>query len=76
MSEIIIYEDGNIELPISFDEENFWLRQNEILELFGKERSVITRHINKILKDKEVYKKSNVQKMHIATKVYLNRKIL
>jgi prophage maintenance system killer protein/prophage antirepressor-like protein len=66
MSEIIIYEDGNIELPISFDEENFWLRQNEISELFGKERSVITRHINKILKDKEVDEKSNVQKMHIA----------
>jgi len=66
MSEIIIYEDGNIELPISFDEENFWLRQNEISELFDKERSVITRHINKILKDKEVDEKSNVQKMHIA----------
>ena len=66
MSEIIIYEDGNIELPISFDEENFWLRQNEIAELFDKDRTVITRHINKILKDEEVDEKSNVQKMHIA----------
>jgi len=66
MSEIIIYEDGNIELPISFDEESFWLRQNEIAELFDKDRTVITRHINKILKDEEVDEKSNVQKMHIA----------
>jgi len=66
MSEIVIYEDGNVELPVSFDEETFWLRQNEISELFGKDRTVITRHINKILKDKEVDEKSNVQKMHIA----------
>jgi len=66
MNEIIIYEDGNVELPVSFDEETFWLRQNEISELFGKDRTVITRHINKILKDKEVDEKSNVQKMHIA----------
>jgi len=34
--------------------------------LFGKERSVITKHINKIFLDKEINKKSNVQKMHIA----------
>jgi len=40
MREIIIYEDGNVELPVSFDE------------------------------------KSNVQKMHIVTKVCLNKKIL
>jgi len=66
MNEIVIYEDGNVELPVSFDEENFWLRQNEISDLFGKDRTVITRHINKILNDKEVDEKSNVQKMHIA----------
>ena len=66
MNEIVIYEDGNIELPISFEEENFWLRQSEISELFGKDRTVITRHINKVLKDNEVDEKSNVQKMHIA----------
>jgi len=66
MREIIIYEDGNIELPVSFDEDTFWLRQNEIANLFDKDRTVITRHINKILKDKEVDEKSNVQKMHIA----------
>lgn len=66
MSEIVIYEDGNIELAISFEEETFWLRQSEISELFGKDRTVITRHINKILKDEEVDEKSNVQKMHIA----------
>ena len=66
MSEIIIYEDGNIELPISFDEENFWLSQADLVSLYEKDQSVISRHINKIFKDEEVDEKSNVQKMHIA----------
>ncbi len=66
MNKIIIYRDGNIELNSRFDGENVWLRQDEIAKLFGKNRTVITRHINNILKDKEVDEKSNVQKMHFA----------
>ncbi len=66
MSDIVIYEDGNIELKVEFDGETVWLRQNEIARIFDKDRTVITRHINKILKDNEVDEKSNVQKMHIA----------
>jgi hypothetical protein len=50
---------------VRFENESVWLRQNEIALLFGKERSVITKHINKIFSDKEIDKKSNVQKMHI-----------
>ena len=65
--EIIIYKNpqNEVELKVHFQNESVWLRQNEIAFLFGKERSVITKHINKIFSDKEVDKKSNVQKMHI-----------
>ncbi len=66
MSEVVIYKDGELELKSRFDGENIWLRQDEIAKLFGKDRTVITRHINNILKDKEVDEKSNVQKMHFA----------
>ena len=65
-NEIIIYDDGNVELNVKFEAENFWLRQDEISKLFGKDRTVITRHINNILRDNEVDEKSNVQKMHFA----------
>ena len=66
--EIIIYQTSKKEVSIKvrFENESVWLRQNQIAELFGKNRTVITKHINKILKDKEVDEKSNVQKMHIA----------
>ena len=66
MSDIVIYEDGNVEVNIEFQNDTVWLRQNQIAEIFEKDRTVITRHINNILKDKEVNEKSNVQKMHIA----------
>lgn len=66
--EIVIYKTPRkeVELRVHFENESVWLRQNEISILFGKERSVITKHINKIFSDREVDKKSNVQKMHIA----------
>ena len=35
--------------------------------MFGRERSVITKHINNIFAESELEEKSNVQKMHIAT---------
>jgi len=63
---IIIYQSGEIELKIFVEDETIWLRQDEISLLFEKDRTVITRHINNILKDNEVDEQSNVQKMHIA----------
>ena len=61
---IVTYKNGEIELKVSFKNETIWLRQDEIALLFEKDRTVITRHINNILKDKEVDEESNVQKMH------------
>ena len=62
---IEIYKSGEIEIKVSLTDETVWLRQNEIAILFEKDRTVISRHINNILKDKEVDEESNVQKMHI-----------
>ena len=66
--EIIIYQTSKKEvgLKVRFEDESVWLRQNQIAELFKKDRSVITKHINKIFKDKEADKKSNVHFLHIA----------
>jgi len=63
---IEMYQSGEIELEVSVDAQTVWLRQDEIAQLFDKDRTVITRHINKILKEYEVDEKSNVQKMHFA----------
>ena len=66
--EIIIYKTSKneVELKVQFENETVWLAQTGIAELFGKERSVITKHIKNIFTDKEVSNKSNVQKWNIC----------
>jgi hypothetical protein len=65
-NQIVVYEDGEIALNVSVENETIWLTQKQIVELFQKDQSVISRHINNIFKDGEVDEKSNMQKMHIA----------
>ena len=67
-NQIIIYDNGEIELKVSIDndKETIWLTQKQIVALFAKDQSVISRHINNIFRDGEVDEKSNMQKMHIA----------
>ena len=66
-SEIILYEaDNSIRLDVRLEEDTVWLSQAQISELFEKERSVITKHINNIFKEQELDEKSNVQFLHIA----------
>ncbi|HEY4509941.1 MAG TPA: virulence protein RhuM/Fic/DOC family protein [Candidatus Paceibacterota bacterium] len=65
--QIVIYQtpSGAIELRGDFDKETVWATQAQIANVFQIERSVATKHIRNILKDKEISEKSNVQKMHI-----------
>ncbi len=65
MNNLVIYNNGEIELKVSVNKKTIWLTQSDLVELFKKDQSVISRHIKNIFKDKEVDKKSNMQKMHI-----------
>ena len=68
MSSIEIYKSGDnqTEIQVQFDKDTAWLTQSQITELFQRDRSVITKHINNVFKEAELDEKSNVQKMHIA----------
>jgi len=65
---VVIYQakNGAIELRGDFDRETIWATQAQVVELFGVDQSVISRHIKNIFKDGEIEAKSNMQKMHIA----------
>lgn len=58
-NKLIIYQakNGAIELRGDFDHENIWATQKQIADIFGIDRTVATRHINNILKDKELDRK-------------------
>lgn len=67
-NEIILFEttDKSISLPVSVEHDTVWLTQSQMSELFGKDRTVITRHISNVFKEKELEEKGNVQKMHFT----------
>lgn len=67
-NDIVIFKNGELELEVTVTPENdtVWLTQQQMAELFDKERSVITKHIGNIFKEKELDKDSNVQNLHIA----------
>lgn len=67
-NKLIIYqtEDGEVKIETHFENETVWLNQTQVSELFQKERSVITKHIGNIFKEKELEEKSNVQYLHIG----------
>ena len=58
--------DGNVTVDVQLRSDTVWLTQKQISELFDKERSVVTKHINNVFKEQELDEKSNVQNLHIA----------
>ena len=63
-SDILIYqlEDGKTEINVQLDNETVWLNLNQIVDLFGRDKSVISRHINNIFKENELQKEAVVAK--------------
>ena len=75
-SEIVLYQsDSDIRLEVRLEKDTVWLTQQQMSQLFQKDRTVITRHINNIFSEGELDEKSNVQNMHFPfsdkpTKMY------
>ena len=65
---MLIYRsaDGKIKIDVRFENETVWLTQSQMCVLFGRERSVITKHVKNIFEEKELDENSNVQILHIA----------
>ena len=68
LRDFLIYKDGNgkVNINVMLINEDLWLTQSLISELFGSERSNITKHIKNIFASGELLEKSNVKKIHIA----------
>lgn len=51
-SSIVLYttNDGNTQLEVKLEKDTVWFTQSQIAELFGSDRTVITRHIRNIFK--------------------------
>jgi prophage maintenance system killer protein len=66
MSPIAIYQSDTGAVDVRLDGDTVWLTQEQMTQLFGRERSVITKHVRNVFKEGELDEKSNVQNLHIA----------
>ena len=69
-SSIVLYttDDGSTQLEVKLEKETVWLTQNQMAELFGRDRTVITRHIRNIFKEGELDKNITCAKFaHMGT---------
>ena len=60
--EIFTSKNNKTEINVNFDGETVWLSLNQISSLFNRDKSVISRHLNKIFKEKELDKNQAVAK--------------
>src|SRR5690554_1173226 len=63
-NEIILYQSDelpeHIEVKVDEEKETFWLSLNQMADLFERDKSVISRHLKNIFKDKELDRNSVV----------------
>ena len=65
-NEIVVYQpDETVRLDVRLDGDTVWLTQNQMTDLFQRDRTVITRHINNVFSEGELDEKSNVHFLHI-----------
>jgi hypothetical protein len=66
MSDLVIYNDGELELNVSVDGETIWLTQKQIAELFEVTIATINEHIKNIFADCELGMDSTIRNFLIV----------
>ncbi len=59
-TDVVVYDDGELELKVSIDNDTVWLNRNQIAELFERDVKTIGKHIGNVFRDGEVEKISTV----------------
>jgi prophage maintenance system killer protein len=63
--EILVYEDpdGRVRVDVRVDQETVWLTQQQMAELFGRDKSVISRHLRNVFQSGELERQATVAKI-------------
>lgn len=68
MDDIVVYNNGELELKVSVSANTVWLTQKQIAEVFGVNIPAISKHIKNIYKDNELKQFSTVSILEIVQK--------
>jgi prophage maintenance system killer protein len=66
MSDIVIYENGEVALSATVENETIWLSQKQMAKLFGKNIRTVNEHINNIFKEGELVKDAVIRNFRIT----------
>lgn len=63
-NEIILYQADDLteRIEVRLDEDTVWLSLNQMSQLFGRDKSVISRHLSNIYKEGELIQHTTVAK--------------
>jgi prophage maintenance system killer protein/prophage antirepressor-like protein len=61
-SEIVIYDGGEARVEVRVEHENVWLSLQQLADLFGRDKSVISRHLRNIFASGELDREATVAK--------------
>ena len=66
LDQVILFQaaDGQVTLDVRLEADTVWLSQAQMAELFGRERSVITRHVGNVFREGELAEPCNVHFLH------------
>ena len=58
VTELVLYKskDGEIQLDVQLEQETVWLNREQLSVLFGRDRTVVSRHITNVFKEGELEK--------------------
>lgn len=62
--EVVVYEapDGDVRVDVRVDQETVWLSLNQMADLFGRDKSVISRHLRNVFTTGELERSATVAK--------------
>ncbi len=66
ISNIVVYNDGELELKVSMNEETIWLTQSQMSELFDTSTDNIGLHLKNIYKEKELNENSTTENSSVV----------
>ena len=65
-NEIVVYQpDETMRLDVRLENDTVWLSQEQMCELFQRDRTVITKHVRNVFSEGECDERNNVQILHI-----------
>lgn len=69
-SEIIFYTspEGKKKVEVVFQDENFWLSQKHMAELFGVDVRTVNEHLKNIFQSRELTEEATIRKIRIVQK--------